>query len=74
MEYIGVYNIVLPYGDRLHGRVITIINRSEIVGRPLAALLANDGGKVYSIDINNVQEFHRGTGLKLKKHEVSKEI
>ncbi|PKY15297.1 NAD(P)-binding protein [Rhizophagus irregularis] len=70
LEYIGVYNSVLPYGDRLHGRVITIINRSEIVGRPLAALLANDGGKVYSVDINNIQEFHRGTGLKLKKHEV----
>lgn len=66
-----MYNSVLPYGDRLHGRVITIINRSEIVGRPLAALLANDGGKVYSVDINNIQEFHRGTGLKLKKHEVS---
>ncbi|CAG8820473.1 14383_t:CDS:2, partial [Racocetra persica] len=43
---------------------------SEIVGRPLAALLANDGGKVYSIDINGVQEFNRGTGLRLKKHEV----
>ncbi|GBB99438.1 hypothetical protein RclHR1_03520018 [Rhizophagus clarus] len=70
LEYIGVYNAVLPYGNRLHGRVITIINRSEIVGRPLAALLANDGGKVYSVDINNVQEFHRGTGLKLKRHEV----
>lgn len=66
-----MYNSVLPYGDRLHGRVITIINRSEIVGRPLAALLANDGGKVYSVDINNIQELHRGTGLKLKRHEVS---
>ena len=71
MEYIGVYNPVLPYGNRLHGRIITIINRSEIVGRPLAALLANDGGKVYSVDINTIQEFHRGTGLKLKRHEVS---
>ncbi|CAH1759775.1 4516_t:CDS:2 [Entrophospora sp. SA101] len=70
LEYIGVYNSVLPYGNRLHGRVITVINRSEIVGRPLAALLANDGAKVYSIDINNILEFHRGTGLKLKKHEV----
>ncbi|CAI2174278.1 9938_t:CDS:2 [Funneliformis geosporum] len=70
LEFIGVYNPVLPYGNRLHGRVITIINRSEIVGRPLAALLANDGGKVFSVDINSIQEFHRGTGLKLKKHEV----
>ncbi|CAG8433714.1 10418_t:CDS:2 [Diversispora eburnea] len=65
-----LYNSVLPYGNRLHGRLITVVNRSEIVGRPLAALLANDGGKVYSVDINSIQEFHRGPGLRLKKHEV----
>ncbi|CAG8631576.1 10186_t:CDS:2 [Paraglomus brasilianum] len=70
MEHVGVYNPVLPHGNRLYGRVISIINRSEIVGRPLAALLANDGAKVYSIDINGVEEFTRGSGLKLKKHEV----
>ncbi|KAG0236946.1 NAD-dependent 5,10-methylenetetrahydrafolate dehydrogenase [Actinomortierella wolfii] len=71
MEYVGVYNPILPYGNRLHGRVVTIINRSEIVGRPLAALLANDGAKVYSVDINGIQEFHRGVGLQLKRHEVT---
>ena len=27
----------------MEGKVVTIINRSEIVGRPLGALLANDG-------------------------------
>ncbi|OZJ06225.1 hypothetical protein BZG36_00764 [Bifiguratus adelaidae] len=70
LEFIGVYNSVLPYGNRLYGRTITILNRSEVVGRPLAALLANDGAKVYSIDVNGVQEFHRGVGLKLRKHEV----
>ncbi|CAL8073403.1 unnamed protein product [Orchesella dallaii] len=70
LEHIGVYNRMLPYGNRLHGRVITVINRSEVVGRPLAALLANDGAKVYSVDIHSVQEFHRGTGLKHLKHEV----
>ncbi|CAG8446085.1 15448_t:CDS:2 [Acaulospora morrowiae] len=70
LEYIGVYNAILPYGNRLHGRVITVVNRSEIVGRPLAALLANDGGKVHSVDINGVQEFYRGTGLRLKQHQV----
>ncbi|CAG8829133.1 17750_t:CDS:2, partial [Racocetra persica] len=45
LEYVGVYNPIIAYGNRLHGRVITVVNRSEIVGRPLAALLANDGGK-----------------------------
>lgn len=70
LEHIGVYNKMLVYGNRLHGRVITVINRSEVVGRPLAALLANDGAKVYSVDINGVQEYHRGNGLKHLKHEV----
>lgn len=55
----------------ISGRVITIINRSEVVGRPLAALLANDGAKVFSVDIENVQEFHRGPGLKYSTHQVN---
>ncbi len=55
----------------MHGRTITVINRSEVVGRPLAALLANDGAKVISVDVNGLLEFHRGEGLKLKKHVVS---
>ncbi|KAJ1657200.1 Methylenetetrahydrofolate dehydrogenase [NAD(+)] [Dispira simplex] len=70
LEHVGVYNRVLAYGNRLHGRTITVINRSEVVGRPLAALLANDGARVFSVDIHNVLEFHRGEGIKLKKHEV----
>ncbi|KAJ3103462.1 hypothetical protein HDU96_009242 [Phlyctochytrium bullatum] len=70
LEHIGVYNRVLAEGNRLHGRTITVINRSEVVGRPLAALLANDGAKVYSADEFGMLEFHRGVGLKLKKHEA----
>ncbi|KAI8812170.1 hypothetical protein BJ742DRAFT_866732 [Cladochytrium replicatum] len=70
LEYIGVYNKILGEGDRLHGKVVTVVNRSEVVGRPLAALLANDGAKVFSVDEYGVMEFHRGTGLRLRKHEV----
>ena len=70
LEYIGVYNRILDYGRRLHGRIITIVNRSEVVGRPLAALLANDGARVYSVDVQDIMEFHRGEGLKFSKHEV----
>ncbi|CAM0139491.1 unnamed protein product [Umbelopsis sp. WA50703] len=70
MEYIGVYNAVLPYGNRLYGRTITVINRSEIVGRPLAAMLANDGAKVYSVDVTGIQMFTRGDGIKLQAHKV----
>lgn len=71
LEYLRIYNTILAYGNRLHGRTITVINRSEVVGRPLAALLANDGACVYSVDISDVQEFTRGEGLRKKRHEVS---
>ncbi|KAJ7129249.1 hypothetical protein C8R44DRAFT_978675 [Mycena epipterygia] len=57
LEHVGVYNRILPYGDRAYGRTITVINRSEVVGRPLAALLANDGARVFSVDIDSVQEY-----------------
>jgi methylenetetrahydrofolate dehydrogenase (NAD+) len=70
LEYLHVYNPILPYGDRLHGHTITIVNRSEVVGRPLAALLANDGARVYSVDVHGVQQFHRGQGLRKRRHEV----
>jgi methylenetetrahydrofolate dehydrogenase (NAD+) len=40
---------------------VTIINRSEIVGRPLAAMLANDGATVYSIDLHSIYKFVNGT-------------
>ncbi|PFH51342.1 hypothetical protein AMATHDRAFT_142821 [Amanita thiersii Skay4041] len=55
LEYISVYNRLLPYGDRAYGRTVTVINRSEVVGRPLAALLANDGARVLSVDIDSIQ-------------------
>ncbi|KAG8936513.1 hypothetical protein FRC02_001479 [Tulasnella sp. 418] len=57
LEYLGVYNTILSYGDRAYGKTITVINRSEVVGRPLAALLANDGARVFSVDIDSIQEY-----------------
>ncbi|KAF9464801.1 methylenetetrahydrofolate dehydrogenase [Collybia nuda] len=57
LEYAGVYNTILPYGDRAYGRIVTVINRSEVVGRPLAALLSNDGARVFSVDIDSIQEY-----------------
>ena len=70
LEHLKVYNTILPYGNRLYGHTVTVVNRSEVVGRPLAALLANDGACVYSVDITNVQQFTRGKGLKKRRHEV----
>lgn len=70
LEYLRVYNTILPYGNRLFGHTITVVNRSEVVGRPLAALLANDGACVYSVDVTGVQQFTRGEGIKQKRHQV----
>ncbi|KAI0846885.1 putative methylenetetrahydrofolate dehydrogenase [Daldinia vernicosa] len=70
LEYLQIYNSILPYGNRLFGRTITVINRSEVNGRPLAALLANDGATVYSVDITGVQLFTRGQGIKQPRHQV----
>lgn len=70
LEHLQIYNTFLDYGKRLFGRRITVINRSEVVGRPLAALLANDGAEVYSVDVTGVQLFSRGSGLRKQKHEV----
>lgn len=36
-----------------------LVCSSEVVGRPLAALLANDGARVFSVDIDNIQEYNR---------------
>lgn len=70
LEHLQIYNSILPYGNRLFGKTITVINRSEVVGRPLAALLANDGANVYSVDIDGVQLFTRGKGIRQAKHDV----
>lgn len=59
LEYCQVYNSLLPYGSRAFGRTICVVNRSEVVGRPLAALLANDGARVFSVDLDGVQEFSK---------------
>ena len=52
-----------PIGRRMEGKVVTVINRSEIVGRPLAAMLSNDGATVYSVDINSIYRFEPGGRL-----------
>lgn len=62
----GVHDVKKPIGQKMTGKTVTVINRSEIVGRPLAAMLANDGANVYSIDIDSIYLF---TGGRLQKCE-----
>jgi methylenetetrahydrofolate dehydrogenase (NAD+) len=60
LEAVGAFDKSKPVTKQLQGRTITIINRSEIVGRPLAALLANDGARVYSVDIDSIYRLEGG--------------
>lgn len=59
IEHAGVYDRSLP-SRQLQGKIVTVINRSEIVGRPLAAMLANDGAVVYSVDITGILIYQAG--------------
>lgn len=43
--------------DRWSGETVSIVNRSEIVGRPLASMLASRGATVFSIDETTVLKF-----------------
>lgn len=54
LDNLGAYDKEKEVGNQLQGTVVTIVNRSEIVGRPLAAMLANDGADVYSVDIDSI--------------------
>lgn len=60
IEHAGAYDRSLPVGRQLQGKTVTVINRSEIVGRPLAAMLANDGALVYSVDVTGIMVFQAG--------------
>lgn len=46
----------------LEGRRVCVFNRSEVVGRPLASMLANDGATVTSFDIDGPLSFVPGSG------------
>ena len=50
LEHFGAYDASKPVGKQLEGRTAIVYNRSEVVGRPLAAMLANDGARVFSVD------------------------
>jgi len=58
LDDIGEYgNGALP----LAGKAITIFNRSEVIGRPLAVMMSNDGAMILSFDEHGPLEFTAGT-------------
>ena len=61
LEFMGAYAPGASPGTQARDKTATIFNRSEVVGRPLAAMLAHDGAKVLSFDVKDVllYEDHR---------------
>ncbi len=52
---IGVYTT--DQQRPISGKIVTIFNRSEVIGRPLAVMMSNDGARIYSFDLNGALEF-----------------
>jgi 5,10-methylene-tetrahydrofolate dehydrogenase/methenyl tetrahydrofolate cyclohydrolase len=48
-------------GRPLEGRTVCIFNRSEVVGRPLACMMAHDGARVFSFDVDGPLLFQPAT-------------
>jgi methylenetetrahydrofolate dehydrogenase (NADP+)/methenyltetrahydrofolate cyclohydrolase len=54
LDHMGAFAAGAAPGTQARGKTATIFNRSEVVGRPLAAMLAHDGAKVFSFDVDGV--------------------
>ena len=68
LDDIGEYgNGDLP----LAGKAITIFNRSEVIGRPLAVMMSNDGAMVLSFDEHGPLEFKAGAPNETSKDRRS---
>lgn len=56
-ETLSKYSDIHLPSDKWTYLTVSIINRSEIMGRPLAVMLARKGATVYSIDIDTILQF-----------------
>ncbi|KAJ5678758.1 methylenetetrahydrofolate dehydrogenase [Penicillium macrosclerotiorum] len=59
LQWLAIHDPNLPTRDQLNKWEICIINRSDVVGLPLAQMLAGQGARVYSVDVAGVQLFYR---------------
>jgi len=76
LEATGAYDKTKPVRNQLVGRTAMVYNRSEVVGRPLAAMLANDGATVYSVDVTGMLRYTAGSvpgTIKVEETSVSQE-
>lgn len=60
VKLVEAAGICSPGARPLAGKTVVVFNRSEVVGRPLASMLANDGARVISFDIDGPQLFLPG--------------
>jgi methylenetetrahydrofolate dehydrogenase (NAD+) len=63
LAIVKILDDIGEYGTQpnpLSSRTVTIFNRSEVIGRPLAVMMSNDGAKVYSFDEHGPLEFNQG--------------
>lgn len=67
LQHAGMRNVGGP--APLQAVTACVINRSELVGRPLAAMLANDGALVHSLDVTGAVTYEPAIGR--KAHTVS---
>lgn len=56
---LAIRKILSALGCEPAGKTISIFNRSEVVGRPLAEMLSNDGGDVLSFDASGLVRFQQ---------------
>lgn len=68
LERAGVGEHTSGLSAPLEGVTACVINRSEVVGKPLAAMLANDGAVVHSLDINGALTY--APAISRPAHEV----
>lgn len=61
VKLLEITEAYMPVGLPFRGQIVTIFNRSEVVGKPLAYMLSNDGARVYSFDISGGIVFDIGT-------------
>lgn len=65
---IGIYDMSIE--KPIKDKVVTIFNRSEVIGRPLAVMLSNDGALVHSFDEQGPLTFREAVA---SETEISRE-
>ena len=55
--------------NRWKNCTVTVVNRSTILGRPLAALLAWEGATVFSVDEDSILQFQSG-GHRVRRYNI----